>query len=529
MKCPRCGTDNKANAQTCYLCGQKLVRGELEQSSSQKMWAKGKPTAGQDNSLYRHRNRYASKPEIKEPLVAINDEEEEIFMDGEGNLSPSNQQKLKRLQNGQVVRVAVPMPANPAQKKKKQRVKMIVSLVGAVIVLGAVVFGIVKGIQAMSAAIERKQLEAAYLAQPQEPLVERVMIDGESWHKITFYGEDDERIMITEPRRTLSIHGGTAELLLEDSSYIPSDPDTTAEKVDVTLQATLFTAEGEEKPIAVPSFSVEIPLSELTVITPEEQSITTNENRVTITIKVVPGSRVLIGPHNVTDRVNNDGIVTQSVETESSGTIDIVVETKNHRSNTYQLQVTREEMAVPITVDASTVSSTEDGAVFVSGVTEAGATISTDATLQDNDINTSSDGEFYFTAKLTKYGTNVINITATASDGRTATLAYRVERQPNLDSYTRSAWAMDYNHLAAAVNAQIGQVYLCEGVVTEKLDTPLGNQYLFNCGTNSPQLIIIEYDGSLGLAIDKRYRLYADVKGTQDGYPLLVARYAYNG
>ena len=266
MKCPRCGTDNKANAQTCYLCDQKLVRGELEQSSSQKMWAKGKPTAGQDNSLYRHRNRYASKPEIKEPLVAINDEEEEIFMDGEGNLSPSNQQKLKRLQNGQVVRVAVPMPVNPAQKKKKQRVKMVVSLVGAVIVLGAVVFGIVKGIQAISAAIERKQLEAAYLAQPQEPLVERVMIDGESWHKITFYGEDDERIMITEPRRTLSIHGGTAELLLEDSSYIPSDPDTTAEKVDVTLQATLFTAEGEEKPIAVPSFSVEIPLSELTVI-----------------------------------------------------------------------------------------------------------------------------------------------------------------------------------------------------------------------------------------------------------------------
>ena len=107
------------------------------------MWAKGKPTAGQDNSLYRHRNRYASKPEIKEPLVAINDEEEEIFMDGEGNLSPSNQQKLKRLQNGQVVRVAVPMPVNPAQKKKKQRAKMIVSLVGAVIVLGAVVFGIV--------------------------------------------------------------------------------------------------------------------------------------------------------------------------------------------------------------------------------------------------------------------------------------------------------------------------------------------------------------------------------------------------
>ena len=80
----------------------------------------------------------------------------------------------------------------------------------------------------------------------------------------------------------------------------------------------------------------------------------------------------------------------------------------------------------------------------------------------------------------------------------------------------------------ASVDTQIGQVYLCKGKVTKKLDTPLGNQYLFDCGDTTPQLIVVEYDGSLGLAVDKSYRLYADVKGTQDGYPLLVARYAYN-
>ena len=529
MKCPRCGTDNKAGAQNCYLCGQKLIKGKIKQSPSQKIWAKDTKNAiGPEDKPYRHRNRYANKPPTREPFVAINDEDQQLYMDGEGGLSPSNQQKLKKLKNGQVVRVAVPMPAASKRKKKMGGWRFFISLVAIVAVLGGVVFGFYKGVQFVSSLIGRQREEAALRAQPQEPLVEQVMVDGASWHKITFYGDDSERIMITEPRRTLAIHNGTAELMLEDASYIPSDPDVTQEKVDVTLQATLFTASGEEKPIAVPTFSVEIPLSELTVIAPQEQAITTNETRVTVTIKVVPGSRVLIGPHNVTDRVNNDGIVTQSVETESSGTIDIIVETKNHRRNEYQLQVTRAEMAVPITVDASTVSSTEDGAVFISGKTEAGATISTDAALQDNDLNTSADGEFYFTAKLTQYGTNVINITATASDGRTATLAYRVERQPNLDSYTRAAWAMDYNHLVASVDTQIGQVYLCKGKVTKKLDTPLGNQYLFDCGDTTPQLIVIEYDGSLGLAVDKSYRLYADVKGTQDGYPLLVARYAYN-
>ena len=57
---------------------------------------------------------------------------------------------------------------------------------------------------------------------------------------------------------------------------------------------------------------------------------------------------MLIGPHNVTDRVNNEGIVTQSVEVAASGTIDISVETKNNRRNEYQLQVTVAPMAVAI-------------------------------------------------------------------------------------------------------------------------------------------------------------------------------------
>ena len=128
-----------------------------------------------------------------------------------------------------------------------------------------------------------------------------------------------------------------------------------------------------------------------------------------------------------------------------------------------------------------------------------GATITTDASLKDGGgIHINADGEFYFTAILSQYGANVIGITSTTPDGRTATLAYRVEHEPNLDSYTRAAWAMDYNQLLASVSTRIGQVYLCQGKVTKKLDTPLGNQYLFDCGTTSPQLLIIEYNGSSG-------------------------------
>ena len=74
MKCPRCGTDNKAGAQNCYLCGQKLVKGKIKQSSAQKIWAKdAKNELGPEDKPYRHRNRYANKPPTREPFVAIND------------------------------------------------------------------------------------------------------------------------------------------------------------------------------------------------------------------------------------------------------------------------------------------------------------------------------------------------------------------------------------------------------------------------------------------------------------------------
>ena len=111
-------------------------------------------------------------------------------MDGEGGLSPSNQQKLKKLKNGQVVRVAVPMPAASKRKKKMGGWRFFISLVAIVAVLGGVFFGFYKGVQFVSSLIGRQREEAALRAQPQEPLVEQVMVDGASWHKITFYGDD---------------------------------------------------------------------------------------------------------------------------------------------------------------------------------------------------------------------------------------------------------------------------------------------------------------------------------------------------
>ena len=64
------------------------------------------------------------------------------------------------------------------------------------------------------------------------PLVERVMTDGMTWHRITFYGEDGERVLVESPiQDSLSIQGNQAVLMLDDSSFIPEE-DTQDESME---------------------------------------------------------------------------------------------------------------------------------------------------------------------------------------------------------------------------------------------------------------------------------------------------------
>jgi len=363
-----------------------------------------------------------------------------------------------------------------------------------------------------------------------EPKTERILLEGSYWHRITFSGEDGERILIDEPRQTLAIHNGTAELMLEDDAMIPDSPDPQAPTIDVQIQATLIHTDGTEEAISPVTYSIDVPQAYLKVISPAEQSLSINETRLLVTLKVDVGSRVLLGESNITDLVNNEGIVTSSVAIDDIGTntVKIIVESAKHRRATYELYVERAPMDVPITLDGSVTSSTEDGAVVISGKTEAGAVITTDAEVE-GEITVAADGTFSFTAALAQYGWNLINITAT-KDLKTATLGYQVKRIPNLESYTRSAWPMEanYGYLSTATNALIGQVFLCRGVITEFIEDDLYTLMKFNCAQEgSPQYVILRYAGDLDLEVGKTYRIYADVIGVYNELPELAAQFIY--
>ncbi len=542
MKCPVCGSENKATNTACLRCGAPLGQTPPK-------------TAGSANALW---NRPRTQKPIESPppfwgdsagtpsyenkadFVVLNDEKENVHLAqdlvDEGVPVPTNRQKLRRVKSGQEINVVVPPEPVRSRRPPKQRRyrvnwrRLVVSVLLILVVSAGVSYGGYMGYKAGIRVISQWFAKDRAEKQTETPLVEKVLIDGQIWHRITFFGKDGEQVLVDEPRRSLPIQDGKAVLLLDDDSYIPDDLSGSDTKKTIELKATIFSPNNQERTITVPPYTIDIPLSPLKIILPAEQGMETASNRVTVKVKVTPGSRVIIGSDNATDRVNTEGLVSSTVGLEAKGmnTVKITVETKKHRRNVYELQVNHPVLDVPIVLGDDVESQTSDPTIAISGSTAPGATLTTDATL-NGDINLDkSSGVFSFTAKLTLWGWNTITLTATDEGGKTSSLQCLVNHVPALESYTKKAWPMDYAHLAAATDTLLGQVYVCEGMVTKKLSNDESDYYQCNLGTaDDPKTVVLEYSKEAGLKVGQYYKMYADVIGSKDGYPMLSARFVY--
>lgn len=449
---------------------------------------------------------------------------------------PDNRQKLGWMRGKREVQVVV--PARPAPRAyepppRRYRIrwpKLIFTTLLILVLFVGVGYGVFTLVRLASGSISDLVASKQAGSADQEPLVERVLINGEPWHRITFYGKDGEVVLVDNPRRSLPIQNGKAELMLNDESYITDD--LTEDKVTVSLEAKIIPPEGKERLVTIQPYSIDVPMAPLKIVLPAEQSVTTNEDSMLIKIKVTPGSkRVLIGGSNVTDKVNAEGFVSTTMAINPSGvnTILIVVETAKHRRNNFELKINRPVMDVPILLEKPEDNSTSGNTIVISGSTQAGATITTDAPLSGK-VTMEASGLFRFTAKLKRWGWNTISITATSQSGLTSTMVHKVNRVPQLASYTGKAWkALDnFDYITTSAEALIGQVVKLEGMIVKKLESEVSDYYLFNIGQpGQTKLLVVEYSKEDGLKADQYYNIYADINGTLDGYPILTARFVY--
>jgi len=497
------------------------------------------------------------------PVVALEDESDEKTTKKRKRGSryaveplSKNAQRIRNFREGQEIGIVVPPEqekpkedkrANLPKKttyKKKFNIKwgrlILVCMFAALIIFGAVI-----GILSLTGKVSESMSQ---LFQPRnplpnngEPLVERILKDGQTWHTITFYGEDGDKILVEDEshnlKRTLTIQDSMAVLSLDDYSYIPTEDTEEYYGEDFTyvdIEAWHFDSDGSETELSVPNYRISVPEAPLNVIHPIEQGMTFETSQVLVKVKVEPESRVIIDEKNMSGNIDDDGYTSTYVFLNDPGmnTIPITVEIDGYKVNNYELLVYSPEKDVDIELtEPPTITSMSE--LRIDGITEANATITMDTSeipLLIDYIEVGADGRFFIKIRLNDFGPNAVTLNVTSADGtRTATYTHIIYRSPLEGAYTSSAWVMDYNSLRSAANNMIGQVYYMEGIVTERIDTTTAKLYQFNAGTAAePWNVIIEYNGLYDLIENEVvYKVYADVTGKYNNIPALYARFIY--
>ena len=505
-------------------------------------------------------SRFTRRGEGNIPVVALEDESQVKTTKKRKRGSkykveqPSkNSTRIKNFREGQEIGIVIPPePEKPKKKKedylpkkttykKKLNIKwgrlILVSMLTVCVLFGVIV-GIVALTNKVSESMSQIFVPRNQLPNNGQPLVERILKDGQEWHTITFYGEDGDKILVEDEshniKRTLTIHNNQALLSLDDYSYIPIDGEEYygEEFTYVDIKAWHFDKDGIETELEVPEYRISVPLAPLNVIHPVEQGETFDTTQVLIKVKVEPNSRVLIGDKNMSGNIDADGYTSTYIYFDEPGmnAIDIKVEVDGYRVNDYEVLVNNPEKDVDIRLtDAPT--ETQASELVINGVTEPGSTVVLDSSmpLLIDFIDVKSDGKFYLKTKLSDFGENEVKLYVTAADGRIATLKHIIHRIPLEGAYTSSAWKLDYKALTSSANKIVGNVYHLQGYVVERIDTSEAKYFLFNAGTAAePRNLIIEYNGLYDIKQDGTvYDVYADVEGKYENYPQLHARFIY--
>ena len=189
---------------------------------------------------------------------------------------------------------------------------------------------------------------------------------------------------------------------------------------------------------------------------------------------------------------------------------------------------------IPLDLAATTYTSTSLDKYQITCTTLPGADVDVLSPHTDLNItNLNTTGEFTFFAVFDHIGDNTVSIQATYPGKKSSRVDYVIYYLPNQDVYTRKAWSLsrraDYEELVSNITARVEstQVYVAMGEVSYFVtDNPqMAVIYCSEDGKSQP--VLLENRTKTTWKKGTYYRIYADVKGTYNGMPWLVARYTY--
>ena len=362
------------------------------------------------------------------------------------------------------------------------------------------------------------------------------MMDDLAAHTVLIPGEDGQQIYIRELHASYVVSGGFATVQVADHTWYDNYEGTLEETMDVTMTPFLKTAAGKQTPLDPITYTIYIPLSPVTLDSPDSMRTEVATTMSTIQITVRPGSRVTVNGVDCSDTVSSEtGEMSYNATVQPIGdnVFHIVVRSQYCRDNTLNVTLYRAPQEIPLDLAVGTYGTTYQEVIKVSATTMPGAYIEINSPYSDLDItNLDSTGKFSFNAVFDHIGNNTISITASYPGRKPSVVEHTVYYVPPADKYTVKAWPLSEEGYAellsnTAYRASYGQVYVVTGIVQYSISEKPQMVVINTSEDGKSQPVLVQNYSRTTWEVGQYYRLYADAYSTYNSMPWLNARYTY--
>ncbi len=369
-----------------------------------------------------------------------------------------------------------------------------------------------------------------------DAIVTASLMDDLPAHTILIPGENGTTIYIRELHASYTVIDGFATIEVADHTWYDNLEGALDETMDVTLTPFLKSASGKQTPLDLIIYQITIPLSPITLESPDALRTTVSTTMSAIRIVVRPGSRVMVNDKDCSDTVNSEtGEMSYNAMVQPIGDnpYKISVRSQYCRENSLTIVLYREKQEVPLDLAVGTYGTTDQKNMKVTATTLPGAyveVLTPHADLNITDLD--STGKFSFNAVFDHIGYNTISIKASYGNKKPSVVNHEVYYLPPADEYTKKAWpltAEGYSELLNNLPVRIAnnQVYVVKGFVQYSVSDKPQRVVINTSEDGKSQPVLVENFTKIHWEVGKYYRIYADVASSYSSMPWMNARYTY--
>ena len=414
----------------------------------------------------------------------------------------------------------------PARVRRLRKFLRFLMVLGILAISGAAIYF---GIQYYNSRVTATKEENA-------AVVVASMLNENSAHTIMIPGTDGQQIYIRELHTSYIVTGGYATIEVADHTWYDSLEDFLDETMEVTLTPFVKTASGQQKPLDVIHYIIDIPESYIKLLSPDANRVEVASTMYAMRFQVKPGSKVYVNDFDVSDTVNSEtGEFSYNATVQPIGDNLFVIRVRSQycRESSMSIVLYREAQEIPLDLAADTYTSYTSEYMRISCTTLPGATISIESPYTEIDItNLASTGAFSFYAHFDHIGYNTVKIRSSYGGLKDSVIEYQVYYVPSADVYTPKAWPLNADGYAEllsniTVRAARTQVYVVEGHLKEFVSEKPQMAIFYTGENETSQPVMVENYSSRTWELGGYYRIFADAYSTYNSMPWLCARYTY--